>query len=69
MVGPDNARSNVVICNPANGSYVQQYDMLTYHFSGIVPAPSAGTTNLYCSQLNGVTTMVSPHVPEGQWRE
>ncbi len=57
MVGPATAVSNAVICSPATSS-IQQYDLLSYHFSGIVPAPSAGTFNMQCSQLNGITTMV-----------
>ena len=44
MVGPASARSNAVICNPANNFTTQQYVFENASFVGIVPQPSTGET-------------------------
>ena len=57
MVGPSAFLTNAVICSPGAGLATQQFELVNASFSGIVPAPSPGTTKLFCGQSSGVTVM------------
>jgi hypothetical protein len=57
MAGPASALSNAVICNPANGTFVQQYRFMNASFAGIVADVTTGTTDMICWQANGLTGM------------
>ena len=58
MVGTATAKANIVLCDMSNiTNPVNQYDMVGYLSSNIVPNPTNGTTNMAAYQSGGQTVM------------
>ncbi len=55
-MGPADAKSNAVICNPSNGT-AAQFDLLGHTPSAFTPHDTAGTRGAQVSQANGFTIM------------